>query len=42
MALAKEIGATTVRTWGVDQISKEYLDQAEKYGLKVKKQDFFY
>ena len=35
LAMAKELGATTVRTWGIDQISKEYLDEAEKQGLRV-------
>jgi hypothetical protein len=35
LGMAKEAGATTVRTWGVDQISKEYLDEAQKQGLYV-------
>lgn len=35
LKLAKELGANVVRTWGVDQGTKEYLDLALKYGLKV-------
>ncbi|MFH0940890.1 MAG: glycoside hydrolase family 2 TIM barrel-domain containing protein [Candidatus Omnitrophota bacterium] len=35
LKLAKELGANTVRTWGTDQGSKEYLDLAQRYGLKV-------
>lgn len=35
LKLAKELGANTVRTWGTDQGTQEYLDTAEKYGLKV-------
>lgn len=33
--LAKELGANTVRTWGIDQGTEEYLDTAYKYGLYV-------
>ncbi len=33
--LAREIGANCVRTWGGSQGTEEYLDKAEKYGLKV-------
>lgn len=35
LKLAKELGANTVRTWGIDQTTAEYLDTANKYGLKV-------
>ncbi len=35
LKLAKELGANTVRTWGTDQGTKQYLDQAYKYGLYV-------
>ena len=35
LQLAKVIGANAVRTWGTDQGTKEYLDAAEHYGLKV-------
>ncbi|MBN2144829.1 MAG: hypothetical protein JW774_09425 [Candidatus Aureabacteria bacterium] len=34
-ALAEEMGANTVRTWGIDQGNKTYLDEAEKHHLKV-------
>ncbi len=33
--LAKEMGANAVRTWGISQGTKEYLDKAYKYGLLV-------
>jgi hypothetical protein len=33
--MAKDMGANTVRTWGVNQGDRRYLDTAEKYGLKV-------
>lgn len=35
LKLAQEMGANTVRTWGADQATKEYLDQAHSYGLLV-------
>ncbi len=35
LKLAKELGANSVRTWGVDQGNKYYLDKAEEYGLLV-------
>jgi hypothetical protein len=35
LKLAKEMGANTVRTWGVDQGTQEYLDKAHEYGLYV-------
>ncbi|MFH0877961.1 MAG: glycoside hydrolase family 2 TIM barrel-domain containing protein [Candidatus Omnitrophota bacterium] len=35
LKLAKELGANSVRTWGTDQGTKQYLDKAERYGLKV-------
>jgi hypothetical protein len=35
LKLAKELGANAVRTWGTDQGTKEYLDAANSYGLKV-------
>lgn len=35
LKLAGEMGANSVRTWGTDQGTKEYLDQAQAYGLKV-------
>lgn len=35
LKLAKELGANSVRTWGTDQGTKQYLDTAERYGLKV-------
>ena len=35
LLLAKELGANAVRTWGIDQGTREYLDTALKYGLKV-------
>ena len=34
-ALAKEAGANTLRTWGIEQGNEEYLNEARKYGLKV-------
>lgn len=35
LKLAKELGANCVRTWGIDQGTKEYLDLAAQYGLLV-------
>ena len=35
LLLAQQLGANTVRTWGIDQGTKEYLDTALKYGLRV-------
>lgn len=35
LKLAKELGANCVRTWGIDQGTKEYLDKAASYGLMV-------
>lgn len=35
LKLAKELGANSVRTWGTDQGTKQYLDTADRYGLKV-------
>jgi len=35
LKLAKELGANSVRTWGIDQGTKEYLDKAAKYNLMV-------
>jgi hypothetical protein len=35
LKMAADLGATTVRTWGADQLSQEYLDKAAAYGLKV-------
>jgi hypothetical protein len=35
LALAKELGANTVRTWGTDQGTKKYLDEAHRQGLLV-------
>lgn len=35
LKLAKELGANCVRTWGIDQGNKEYLDRAAQYGLMV-------
>lgn len=35
LKLAKELGANAVRTWGIDQGTKEYLDNAHRYGLMV-------
>lgn len=35
LLLAKEMGANTVRTWGIDQGTREYLDRAHELGLKV-------
>jgi len=35
LALAKELGANTVRTWGTDQGTKKYLDRAHELGLYV-------
>jgi len=33
LQMAKEMGANSVRTWGVKQADKEYLKNAKKYGL---------
>jgi hypothetical protein len=33
--LCRELGANTVRNWGIDQGSEEYLDAAARCGLKV-------
>ncbi|HXV18811.1 MAG TPA: glycoside hydrolase family 2 TIM barrel-domain containing protein [Candidatus Omnitrophota bacterium] len=35
LAMAKEMGANTVRTWGTDQGDKKYLDEAYRQGLMV-------
>lgn len=35
LRMAKELGANSVRTWGTDQGTQEYLDLAHAYGLKV-------
>jgi len=35
LRLAQKLGANAVRTWGMDQGTKGYLDLAAKYGLKV-------
>lgn len=35
LALARELGANTVRTWGVDQGTQKYLDEAHRQGLFV-------
>ncbi len=35
LALAKELGANAVRTWGTDQGTKKYLNEAHKQGLLV-------
>lgn len=35
LALAKELGANVVRTWGTDQGTQKYLDEAHKQGLLV-------
>lgn len=35
LAMAKEMGANTVRTWGTDQGDKRYLDEAYRQGLVV-------
>lgn len=35
LALARELGANAVRTWGVDQGTREYLDEARRQGLYV-------
>jgi hypothetical protein len=35
LSLAREIGANTVRTWGIDQGTQQYLDAADSCGLKV-------
>ncbi len=35
LKLAKELGANSLRTWGTDQGTKEYLDKALEYGLMV-------
>ena len=35
LKMARDMGANTVRTWGVNQGNQQYLDTAQKYGLKV-------
>lgn len=35
LAMAKETGANTVRTWGIDQGTQAYLDEAHRQGLFV-------
>ena len=35
LKLAQELGANTVRTWGVNQGTRQYLDRAHRYGLYV-------
>lgn len=35
LRMAKEMGANTVRTWGVDQGNRRYLDEARRQGLLV-------
>lgn len=35
LKLAKDLGANTVRTWGDEQGTREYLDRAAEYGLYV-------
>lgn len=35
LKMAADLGATTVRTWGVDQGTQAYLDRAHALGLKV-------
>ncbi len=35
LAMAKELGANAVRTWGTDQGDKAYLDEAHRQGLYV-------
>lgn len=35
LELAAELGANAVRTWGVDQGTREYLDRAWELGLRV-------
>jgi hypothetical protein len=35
MSMAKNLGANAVRTWGADQGTKEYLDEAASQGLMV-------
>ena len=35
LVLAKELGANAVRTWGTDQGTKKYLDEANRLGLYV-------
>ncbi len=35
LAMAKELGANAVRTWGADQGTQSYLDEARKQGLWV-------
>ena len=35
LALAKELGANAVRTWGVEQGDQAYLDEAHRQGLYV-------
>jgi hypothetical protein len=35
LKLARDLGANCVRTWGIDQGNKDYLDRARGYGLMV-------
>ena len=35
LKMAKELGANAVRTWGTDQGTKKYLDEARRQGLYV-------
>ena len=35
LAMAREMGANSVRTWGTDQGTRDYLDRARRLGLKV-------
>ncbi|MBI4598479.1 MAG: hypothetical protein HY737_08785 [Candidatus Omnitrophica bacterium] len=35
LAMARAMGANTVRTWGTRQGTREFLDQAHRYGLYV-------
>ncbi len=35
LKMAADLGANTVRTWGVNQGDRTYLDQAHRYGLYV-------
>lgn len=35
LKMARDMGANTVRTWGVNQGDRHYLDTAHQYGLRV-------
>lgn len=35
LKMARDMGANTVRTWGISQGDRHYLDTAHRYGLKV-------